>query len=219
MHLRSASMPSQQQQAGVLESIEPPLRLPDWNSAISPKALAESWQNPPPSREEMPALAASAAEFRFGSHAGRPCQPSLLRPLALPSRTQGAYDFMRDHGVRSHGSIGPGHSARGDERRNAQDPVAGGRPGAWLCDDAGGGDDRGGGAGRAAHASGNRIRLCAGGWLRASHPGSSDPRDQDGRWLPHPPETPHAGGKPGDAKSRILITYVVEKGKPLASTA
>ena len=34
-----------------------------------------------------------------------------------------------------------------------------------------------------------------------------------------PPETPHAGGKPGDVKSRILITYVVEKGKPLASPA
>jgi quercetin dioxygenase-like cupin family protein len=34
-----------------------------------------------------------------------------------------------------------------------------------------------------------------------------------------PPETPHAGGKPGDAKSRILITYVVEKGKPLATPA
>jgi quercetin dioxygenase-like cupin family protein len=34
-----------------------------------------------------------------------------------------------------------------------------------------------------------------------------------------PPETPHAGGKPGNAKSRILITYVVEKGKPLASPA
>jgi quercetin dioxygenase-like cupin family protein len=34
-----------------------------------------------------------------------------------------------------------------------------------------------------------------------------------------PPDTPHAGGKPGDAKSRILITYVVEKGKPLASPA
>ena len=31
-----------------------------------------------------------------------------------------------------------------------------------------------------------------------------------------PPETPHAGGKPGDTKSRIAITYVVEKGKPLA---
>jgi quercetin dioxygenase-like cupin family protein len=31
------------------------------------------------------------------------------------------------------------------------------------------------------------------------------------------PDTPHAGGKPGHAKSRILITYVVEKGKPLAS--
>ena len=34
-----------------------------------------------------------------------------------------------------------------------------------------------------------------------------------------PPETPHAGGKPGDAKSRILITYVVQKDKPLASPA
>jgi hypothetical protein len=34
-----------------------------------------------------------------------------------------------------------------------------------------------------------------------------------------PPETPHAGGKPGDAKSVILVTYVVEKGKPLASPA
>jgi quercetin dioxygenase-like cupin family protein len=34
-----------------------------------------------------------------------------------------------------------------------------------------------------------------------------------------PPDTPHAGGKPANAKSRILITYVVEKGKPLASPA
>jgi quercetin dioxygenase-like cupin family protein len=34
-----------------------------------------------------------------------------------------------------------------------------------------------------------------------------------------PPETPHAGGKPGETKSRLIITYVVEKGKPLASPA
>jgi quercetin dioxygenase-like cupin family protein len=34
-----------------------------------------------------------------------------------------------------------------------------------------------------------------------------------------PASTPHAGGKPGTAKTRILITYVVEKGKPLASPA
>jgi quercetin dioxygenase-like cupin family protein len=34
-----------------------------------------------------------------------------------------------------------------------------------------------------------------------------------------PPATPHAGGKAGTAKTRILITYVVEKGKPLASPA
>jgi quercetin dioxygenase-like cupin family protein len=34
-----------------------------------------------------------------------------------------------------------------------------------------------------------------------------------------PPETPHAGGKPGSATTKILITYVVEKGKPLVSPA
>ena len=34
-----------------------------------------------------------------------------------------------------------------------------------------------------------------------------------------PPDTPHAGGQAGTAKSRILITYVVQKGKPLASPA
>ena len=34
-----------------------------------------------------------------------------------------------------------------------------------------------------------------------------------------PPETPHAGGKAGTAKTRVLITYVVQKGKPLASPA
>jgi quercetin dioxygenase-like cupin family protein len=34
-----------------------------------------------------------------------------------------------------------------------------------------------------------------------------------------PPQTPHAGGKPGAAKTRVLITYVVEKGKPIASPA
>jgi quercetin dioxygenase-like cupin family protein len=34
-----------------------------------------------------------------------------------------------------------------------------------------------------------------------------------------PPETPHAGGKNGDQKTRIAITYVVEKGKPIASSA
>jgi len=34
-----------------------------------------------------------------------------------------------------------------------------------------------------------------------------------------PASTPHAGGKPGTAKTRLIITYVVEKGKPLASPA
>lgn len=34
-----------------------------------------------------------------------------------------------------------------------------------------------------------------------------------------PAETPHAGAKNGDKKTRITSTYVVEKGKPLASPA
>ncbi len=34
-----------------------------------------------------------------------------------------------------------------------------------------------------------------------------------------PPNTPHAGGKNGEQKSRVLATYIVEKGKPLASPA
>ena len=31
------------------------------------------------------------------------------------------------------------------------------------------------------------------------------------------PDTPHAGGKPSGTRTRLMITYVVEKGKPLAS--
>jgi len=34
-----------------------------------------------------------------------------------------------------------------------------------------------------------------------------------------PANTPHAGGKNGDHKTKIASTYVVEKGKPLASPA
>lgn len=34
-----------------------------------------------------------------------------------------------------------------------------------------------------------------------------------------PPETPHAGGAPTAENSKIMITYIVQKGKPLASPA
>jgi quercetin dioxygenase-like cupin family protein len=34
-----------------------------------------------------------------------------------------------------------------------------------------------------------------------------------------PPDTPHAGGKPLAAKARLIITYIVQKDKPLASPA
>jgi quercetin dioxygenase-like cupin family protein len=34
-----------------------------------------------------------------------------------------------------------------------------------------------------------------------------------------PAGTPHAGGKNGDKTTKVLSTYIVEKGKPLASPA
>ena len=32
-----------------------------------------------------------------------------------------------------------------------------------------------------------------------------------------PPETPHAGGKASNEKCRLMINYIVQKGKPLAT--
>ena len=34
-----------------------------------------------------------------------------------------------------------------------------------------------------------------------------------------PANTPHAGGKNGDKKSHLVVTYILEKGKPIASPA
>ena len=34
-----------------------------------------------------------------------------------------------------------------------------------------------------------------------------------------PPETPHAGGKPTETKTRILVTYIVDKSKPVTTPA
>ena len=34
-----------------------------------------------------------------------------------------------------------------------------------------------------------------------------------------PPNTPHAGAKNGDKMTKVVSTYIVEKGKPLASPA
>ena len=34
-----------------------------------------------------------------------------------------------------------------------------------------------------------------------------------------PPNTPHAGGKASATKTKLLINYIVEKGKPLATPA
>jgi quercetin dioxygenase-like cupin family protein len=34
-----------------------------------------------------------------------------------------------------------------------------------------------------------------------------------------PPQTAHAGGKPSDKRTKLAVTYVVEKGKPVATPA
>ena len=67
-----------------------------------------------------------------------------------------------------------------------RDLVANRRSDAGLYDDPRGSDHRRRRAGRAPHASGNRIRLCVGGRLRASHPRSTHPHDPTRRWLPNP---------------------------------
>ena len=70
-------------------------------------------------------------------------------------------------------------------RRHAKDLVADRRSGAGLCDGTCGSDNRAGSAGRATHASGNRIRLCLGRRFRASHTRSTDPHTQSRRCLPN----------------------------------
>ena len=62
-----------------------------------------------------------------------------------------------------------------------------------LCDATRGSDHRAGRARRTTHASGGRIRLCAGRRLRASHPRSSDSHDQKRRRFPNPARNPACG--------------------------
>src|SRR5947209_18144710 len=52
-----------------------------------------------------------------------------------------------------------------------------------------------GGDRRATHASGGRIRPCAGRRLRASHTRSTDPHAQKRRWLPHTARNAPCGGQ------------------------
>src|SRR2546430_1857384 len=71
---------------------------------------------------------------------------------------------------------------------------------------------------RHTHPGGEYPYVFGGGvWRPIPRPGVRTLKPGDGFQIP--PDTPHAGGKPGDAKTRVLSTYVVEKGKPLASPA
>jgi quercetin dioxygenase-like cupin family protein len=56
------------------------------------------------------------------------------------------------------------------------------------------------------------------GELELSVQGQPDKRFKTGEGFQIPPNTPH-GGRNGDRATKLAITYVIEKGKPLASPA
>ena len=127
--------------------------------------------------------------------------------------------IVSNYGVYCYRSVGPGCAARSDGRRHAKNLVADRRSGAGLCNAACGSDNRGWSACRSAYTPGNRIAYFLEGGFELPIQGQPTRTVKAGDAVQIPAETPHAGGKAGDAKTRVLITYVVEKGKPLASPA
>src|SRR6266849_432771 len=126
---------------------------------------------------------------------------------------------LRNYGVGCCPSVGPNRAARSDGRRHAKDFIADGRPApgyVTLLVEAT--IEAGVAVGRHTHPGIESAYVLEGGFELPIQ-GQPTRTIKAGDAFQIPPETPHAGGKPGDAKSRILITYVVEKGKPLASPA
>ena len=125
---------------------------------------------------------------------------------------------LRNYGVCCHRSVGPGCAARGDRRvsRKILSQTDGPAPGyVTLLVEAT--IEPGVAVGRHTH-PGIKTAYVMEGDL-SSIQGQPTRMLKAGDAFQIPPETPHAGGKAGDAKSRILITYVVEKGKPFATPA
>jgi quercetin dioxygenase-like cupin family protein len=126
---------------------------------------------------------------------------------------------LRNYGVHCDRSVGSGRATRGDRRRHAQDFVADGRPTpgyTTLLVEAT--IEPGVSVARHTHPGVESAYVMEGGFELPIQ-GQATRMIKKGDGFQIPPETPHAGGKPGDAKTVILITYVVEKGKPLASPA
>ena len=126
---------------------------------------------------------------------------------------------LRTYGVHFDRSLGSRRATRGDGRCHAQDFVADGRSDAGLCDAAREATiEPGVSVARHTHPGIESAYVMEGGFELPIQ-GQATRMIKKGDAVQIPPETPHAGGKPGDAKTVILITYVVEKGKPLASPA
>jgi uncharacterized cupin superfamily protein len=126
---------------------------------------------------------------------------------------------LRSERLYCHGSVGAGCAGRNHARRHAKDFVADRRSDAGLYDDTRGSDHRGGSARRATTHPGVESAYVLEGGFELPIQGQATRTLKPGDGFQIPPDTPHAGGKPGDAKTRVLSTYVVEKGKPLASPA
>jgi uncharacterized RmlC-like cupin family protein len=127
---------------------------------------------------------------------------------------------LRNYRVHCGRSVGSRRATRGDRRRHAQDFVADGRSDAGLYTTllVEATIDPGVAVARHTHPGVESAYVLEGGFELPIQ-GQATRMIKKGDGFQIPPETPHAGGKAGDAKSVILITYVVEKGKPLASPA
>ena len=123
---------------------------------------------------------------------------------------------LRNYGVCCHCSVGPRYAARGDRgvTRKILSQTDGPAPGyVTLLVEAT--IEPGVAVGRHTHPEIESAYVMEGGFELPIQ-GQPTRMLKAGDGFQIPPETPHAGGKAGDAKTRILITYVVEKGKPLA---
>ncbi len=126
---------------------------------------------------------------------------------------------VRDYGIHCRRGGGPGYRTRGDGWRNAKNlsQADGPVPGyVTLLVEAT--IEPGVSVGRHTHPGIESAFVLEGGFELPIQ-GQPTRNLKAGDAFQIPPDTPHAGGKPGEAKSRILITYVVDKAKPLASPA
>ena len=126
---------------------------------------------------------------------------------------------LRAGGICGHGNLCARDARRDRERHHPQNPVATDGPAAGyesiLMDVV---IDAGATVARHTH-PGMESSYVMEGDIELPVQGQPTRTVKAGEGFQIPPNTPHAGGKASNAKTRVMITYIVEKGKPLASPA